>query len=243
MPDDLAMADLGRSNGSLSAGRPAGEDRIADDPWTSRGAAPPYAIGVKRSFDILGAAVLLAIAAPLMCLLALALSVGGGPVFYSQLRLGAGGKPFKCFKFRTMVPDADRRLAEYLASNPEYEQEWRTTCKLKSDPRVTPLGGFLRRSSLDELPQLLNVLLGEMSLVGPRPIREAEIQRYARRYRDYCRCRPGLTGLWQIYRDDSVDYDRRTELDSLYAGHWSFRRDLIILAKTLPAVLTARGAC
>jgi lipopolysaccharide/colanic/teichoic acid biosynthesis glycosyltransferase len=237
------MANIGGSDGAISTGRSFRREHLAAQSWTDRGAAPPYAVGIKRSFDIVGASIILLFAAPLMILLAVALTLGGGPVFFSQDRLGARGEAFRCFKFRTMVPDAERRLADYLAANPVYAEEWRTTCKLKDDPRVTSLGWFLRRSSMDELPQLLNVLLGDMSLVGPRPIKEAEIQRYARRYHDYCRCRPGLTGLWQVYRDDTVDYVRRTELDSLYAGHWSFRRDLIILAKTLPAVLTARGAC
>jgi lipopolysaccharide/colanic/teichoic acid biosynthesis glycosyltransferase len=237
------MANIGNANGALAAGRRLGQDWQGTLSWTEADGAPPSAVGLKRCFDIVGAALLLIAAGPLMLLLALALGVGGGPIFFAQERLGASGKPFRCFKFRTMVPDAERRLADYLAANPAFQEEWRTTCKLKSDPRVTKLGRFLRRSSMDELPQLLNVLRGDMSLVGPRPIKEAEIARYARRYRDYCRCRPGLTGLWQVYRDDTVDYVRRTELDSLYAGHWSFRRDLIILAKTLPAVLTARGAC
>lgn len=242
MPDDLAMANIGNADGAIAPGRALRQDWRPASRF-DEALVPPYAVGLKRCFDIVGALALLIAAGPLMILLAIALGFGGGPIFFSQERLGARGRPFRCFKFRTMVPDAERRLAEYLAANPSFQEEWRTTCKLKNDPRVTRLGWFLRRSSMDELPQLLNVLLGDMSLVGPRPIKEAEIQRYARRYHDYCRCRPGLTGLWQVYRDDTVDYVRRTELDSLYAGHWSFRRDLIILAKTLPAVLTARGAC
>jgi len=198
---------------------------------------------VKRAFDIFGALCLVAVFAPIMAFISIVLLLEGGDFLFSQERVGAGGTRFRCFKFRTMVHGSELKLAQYLDRNAALREEWERTCKLKNDPRVTALGRFLRRSSLDELPQLFNVLKGDMSLIGPRPIRAAEISRYERRFHDYCRCRPGLTGLWQIYRNEKIDYARRTELDSMYVAHWSFRRDMIILLKTIPAVLSARGAC
>lgn len=212
-------------------------------PWAHCQTTPLYRIATKRVFDVAVSLFLIILLLPLMALISAAIFWQGGNVLFFQKRMGAEGINFRCFKFRTMVPNAEARLAAYLSSDPELQQQWQLHCKLKHDPRITFLGRFLRKTSLDELPQLFNVLVGDMSLIGPRPIKAEEISRYANRYHDYCRCRPGLTGLWQVYRNDGVDYVRRTELDSLYVAHWSFRRDLVILWKTVPVVLLARGAC
>jgi exopolysaccharide production protein ExoY len=216
---------------------------IDPEPWKFSRSIPIYRITSKRVFDIFMSAGLILFFCPLMVMIAAVLIFEGGTCVFAHERVGVGGTRFRCLKFRTMVRDSEVKLAEYLNRNPALREEWNRSWKLKNDPRVTALGRFLRRSSLDELPQLFNVLSGDMSLIGPRPITAREISRYARRFHDYCRCRPGLTGLWQVYRDDDVDYLRRTELDSLYVAHWSFRRDLIILAMTVPTVLSRRGAC
>jgi exopolysaccharide production protein ExoY len=161
----------------------------------------------------------------------------GGPVLYRHNRVGFGGKQFGCLKFRTMVQDADVVLDEYFRENPEAATEWATSQKLKRDPRITFLGQVLRKSSLDELPQLFNILRGEMSCVGPRPITHEELDRYGSVANDYLRARPGLTGLWQIKGRSSVDYAGRVMLDAQYLRTWSLRADLIILASTAAAVI------
>ena len=180
---------------------------------------------------------------PLMVVVALAIHLqDGGPVLFRHRRMGLNGRPFYCLKFRTMAVDAETRLAELLARDPAARQEWAKDHKLRNDPRVTPLGAFLRRSSLDELPQLFNLLRGEMSLVGPRPIVEAEIVRYGWRYRHYCAVKPGITGLWQVSGRNDVSYRSRVALDTLYARKRSLLLDIWILAATVPAVLTKRGS-
>jgi exopolysaccharide production protein ExoY len=203
---------------------------------------PPCARPAKRFLDVVGSLSLLAIFAPVFLVIAVVVRLDGGPVLFRQWRIGASGRRFVCLKFRTMVPDAEARLGGYLASDPAARADWKRFHKLHKDARVTRVGAVLRRSSLDELPQLVNVLRGQMSLVGPRPIVDDEVSRYAERLHDYLRCRPGMTGLWQVSRREAADYARRTELDSLYAGHWSFRRDILILARTIPTVIRARGA-
>ena len=149
---------------------------------------------------------------------------------------------FLCYKFRSMVKDANKVLTDYLSSNPAARDEWNRTFKLAKDPRVSRFGMFLRRTSLDELPQLFNVLLGNMSLVGPRPIVPGEIERYSDRIHAYYRCRPGITGLWQISVRNDVAYDKRVRLDALYARRQSIRLDIVILLRTVRAVLSGRGA-
>ncbi|HKY19222.1 MAG TPA: sugar transferase [Rhizomicrobium sp.] len=195
----------------------------------------------KRLLDIFGACAALFLSAPVMVLIFLVLSVFGNPVFM-QRRVGRGGKLFSCYKFRTMVNGAEQVLAEYLRNNPAAQEEWRRTFKLTHDPRITPLGYFLRKSSLDELPQLFNVLKGDMSLVGPRPIVPAEVPRYASRIRAYHTVRPGLTGLWQVSGRNLVSYRRRVALDTVYAREHSMRLDAVILIKTVGVVLLGRGA-
>ena len=165
-----------------------------------------------------------------------------GPVFYRQKRLGRYGKPFRVWKFRSMYVDADERLKRLIAENPELADEWAHHFKLADDPRVTLLGRFLRRTSLDELPQLFNVLCGEMALIGPRPIVEGEVGYYGTSYETFSSVRPGITGLWQVSGRSDTDYDRRVALDTYYVLNWSPWMDIWILLRTALAVLFMRGA-
>lgn len=198
---------------------------------------------LKRLVDLLGGLALLALAAPLILILALAIRLTSrGPAFYSQNRLGWKGRPFRMWKFRTMVSTADAVLADYLAHHPEARAEWQRSHKLRHDPRVTPVGRILRRFSLDELPQLWNVLRGDMSLVGPRPIVDAEVAAYGETVSLYTRVRPGLTGLWQISGRNAIAFDERVELDAFYVRNWSVWLDLFILLRTGRAILGAEGA-
>ena len=189
-----------------------------------------------------GALVLLVLFGPLMVVLALAVRCEGGPALFGQWRIGACGRAFRCWKFRSMAPDAEAVLARMLAEDPATRAEWARDFKLKNDPRVTRLGRFLRRSSLDELPQLVNVLRGEMSLVGPRPIVAAEIERYGAAFEAYRACKPGITGLWQVSGRNDLDYAARVALDQRYAHSWSLAGDLMILMRTLSVVARRRGA-
>jgi lipopolysaccharide/colanic/teichoic acid biosynthesis glycosyltransferase len=166
----------------------------------------------------------------------------GGPVLFSQERIGRDGRRFRCWKFRSMHPDAEVHLAVLLASDSGLRRQWELHRKLKDDPRITPLGDFLRRSSLDELPQLLNVLLGDMSIVGPRPIVDSEIVCYDRWYRYYVAVKPGLTGLWQVSGRNDVSYRRRVAMDRLFCRAHSIKLYLDILCATVPAVLLRRGS-
>ena len=191
----------------------------------------------------LAALVLLAAIAPLMLLLALAIRRDGGPATYHQYRVGCGGRLFRCMKFRTMRQDAERRLQDVLQSSPARLAEWQRDFKLADDPRVTAVGRWLRRSSLDELPQLVNVLRGEMALVGPRPITVAELRRYGPARWDYLSVVPGMTGLWQVSGRNRTAYERRVELDRLYVRRNSLWLDCKILAKTVVVVITRDGAC
>jgi lipopolysaccharide/colanic/teichoic acid biosynthesis glycosyltransferase len=156
--------------------------------------------------------------------------------------VGYRGRSFRCFKFRSMVMNAEAALARHLQENPAVRQEWEATQKLRDDPRITPLGRFLRATSLDELPQLFNVLAGDMSLVGPRPIVQNEIVRYGAYFEDYASARPGLTGLWQVSGRSDVDYDRRVELDRSSVTAWSLSGDLMILLRTVKVVFSRVGS-
>lgn len=202
----------------------------------------PVARMMKLVLDQVGAAILLFLLAPLFIVLISLVRMDGGPAFFRHTRIGAGGRRFGCIKFRTMVTDADVVLREFLARDPNASREWRETQKLRADPRVTPIGRFLRQTSLDELPQLINVLRGEMSLVGPRPIVEAEITRYGDYIVDYYNVRPGITGLWQVSGRSDISYQQRVRLDRWYARNWTLWHDVAILAKTIPAVLRRSGA-
>ena len=197
----------------------------------------------RRGLDIMIAAVLLVLLAPMLLVVAvLVRTQDGGPALFAHDRIGLRGKSFKCLKFRTMLTDSEARLALVLASDPVARAEWERDHKLRCDPRITRLGRFLRRSSLDELPQLFNVLRGEMSLVGPRPIVEAEVSRYGRRFRHYINVRPGITGLWQVSGRNNTSYRRRVALDTVWGRSASFGFYVKILVLTVPAVLLSRGS-
>jgi UDP-galactose-lipid carrier transferase len=202
----------------------------------------PLARSAKRGFDAIFAALLLLGASPLMLALAWLVRRDGKLALYRHKRIGAGGRSFYCIKFRSMVPDADGILADLLARDPNAAAEWQATQKLRRDPRVTPIGRFLRKTSLDELPQLLNVLRGEMSLVGPRPIVTSETRFYGEYIDDYYAIRPGVTGLWQVSGRSDTTYERRVQLDVWYVRNWTLWRDIVILLKTLPIVMLRRGA-
>lgn len=186
--------------------------------------------------------VLLFIMPLMLALAALIFFNDRGPVVFRHPRIGRDGKPFDCLKFRTMELNSEQLLAELLARDAAAREEWQHDFKLRKDPRVTPIGRFLRRSSLDELPQLLNILRGEMAFVGPRPIVPAEAQKYGRRFQYYCSVKPGLTGLWQVSGRNDVTYTTRVAMDCLYVKNKSPLMDLYILAMTVPAVLSRRGS-
>ncbi|MEM6331584.1 MAG: sugar transferase [Planctomycetota bacterium] len=210
----------------------------------SRGLADRRQLRVKRTLDLVLVIAVLPIALPLFMLTALVVACSSrGPVFYRHRRLGLHGRAFGMLKFRTMRPDADRLLADYLDARPQACEQWRATHKLADDPRLTRVGRWLRRLSLDELPQLLNVLRGEISLVGPRPIIDDEVVCYGREAAVLHRVRPGITGLWQVSGRHNLPFRRRVALDAAYVRDWSLRLDLLILARTARAVATARGAC
>jgi exopolysaccharide production protein ExoY len=196
-----------------------------------------------RLLDILLTVPLLGLFLPLIALIGIFVwIVDPGPILFRHRRVGYQGKAFYCLKFRSMVVDAERRLEEVLASDPAIRAAWLRDHKLPTDPRITKLGKFLRASSLDELPQLFNVLRGEMSLVGPRPIVEAEVPRYGRYIADYHSVIPGVTGLWQISGRSDTSYRRRVALDVAFARSRSPGLYLKILVLTVPAVLLARGS-
>jgi exopolysaccharide production protein ExoY len=181
--------------------------------------------------------------APVACLLALLIKMSGsGAVLYSHPRVGRSGRVFPCLKFRTMHPDADERLRSHLASDEGLAQQWAAHQKLEPDPRVTNIGRILRSTSLDELPQLINVLRGDMSLVGPRPVTESELTRYGSAAELYLQVRPGLTGIWQVSGRNLIPYGSRVQLDKDYVVNWRLTTDLWILARTPGAVLSRRGA-
>jgi len=198
---------------------------------------------LKRIMDLIIASVTLVLAAPIMLVTAILIYFTmARPIIFSHSRVGFNGSTFRCYKFRTMVNNSQDRLNEHLAANPEAKQMWLQKQKLKDDPRVTPLGWLLRRSSIDELPQLINILRGEMSCVGPRPVTNSELQeRFGNRSRHYQIARPGLTGLWQVCGRSNLSYSARIALDYYYVRKWSLLLDLKILLYTLPAVLRVRN--
>lgn len=197
---------------------------------------------IKRIFDIVGSMCIIIVLSPILLYISRKVKKDGGSAIYGHERVGKGGKPFKCLKFRSMVVNSKEVLENLLESNPEAKAEWDATFKLKHDPRVTSIGQFLRRTSLDELPQLFNVLKGEMSLVGPRPIITAELERYNDEVDYYLLSKPGMTGLWQVSGRSDVDYDTRVYLDAWYVKNWSMWNDIAILFKTISVVLKKDGA-
>jgi Undecaprenyl-phosphate galactose phosphotransferase WbaP len=198
---------------------------------------------VKRTMDVVLGSVALLLVSPLFLLIAVAIKLRSqGPVFYKHVRVGRNGESINALKFRTMVVNADSVLEDYLALHPECQLEWQLGHKLKNDPRVSPIGKWLRHFSLDELPQLWNVLSGEMSLVGPRPVIHGEIARYGRGYELYTRVRPGITGLWQVSGRNNTTYEERVAFDEYYVRNWSVWLDAYLLVCTVKAVVTADGA-
>jgi exopolysaccharide production protein ExoY len=211
----------------------------------ARAAAPqrPVGGGVKRTLDLavaLSAAVLLL---PLFVMIAVLIKLyDGGPVFYRHRRIGMKSKPFLCVKFRTMAVNGDGQLRKHLDASPTAALEWAQTRKLKVDPRITAVGAVLRRMSIDELPQVINIVRGEMSVVGPRPIAGDEVTMYGKDAEYYFRARPGLTGAWQVSGRNDVSYSQRVALDRDYVQNWSLWHDIMIIAKTVPAVVWAKGS-
>ena len=215
------------------------DESFFSDPTSGRSVQ----IGLKYMLDRVAAVLLLVILAPVFALVAMLVGMDGGPIMFSHRRVGRDGKAFGCLKFRTMVVAAEELLPEYLRFHPEAAKEWQREQKLAFDPRVTGVGKLLRRTSLDELPQLWNVLRGEMSLVGPRPVTRGEINtHYARCAGAITSVKPGLTGLWQVSGRNDVDYEKRVALDLRYVESWSLLKDLRILVKTADVVLSRAGA-
>jgi exopolysaccharide production protein ExoY len=197
----------------------------------------------KRSFDVTAAVMALIVFSPIfLMIMALVKFSDGGSIFYGHRRVGHHGRYFDCLKFRTMVVNGDEVLREHLKANPQAAEEWRATRKLKVDPRVTAIGTVLRKLSLDELPQLINIVRGEMSVVGPRPVVDEELTLYDTFAIFYLRTRPGLTGLWQISGRNDVSYESRIAFDTQYVENWSLLRDMSIILKTIPAVCLSRGS-
>jgi Undecaprenyl-phosphate galactose phosphotransferase WbaP len=203
----------------------------------------PEARRIKRIFDIFFATLLVFAAAPVAAVAAIAIWLeSGGPIFFGHNRIGRGNRTFRLWKFRTMRTDGDAILAAHLEADPEAAAEWAETRKFRNDPRVTQVGRFLRRTSLDELPQLWNVLRGDMSLAGPRPVVEAEIEHYGASWPLYTLALPGLTGLWQVSGRSDTTYRRRVELDSAYVRNWTMGMDLMLLLRTVRVVIKGKGA-
>jgi len=197
---------------------------------------------LRRCLDRLAALVLLALFSPLMVACFLLIRRDGGPATFGHYRVGSRGHLFRCLKFRTMCPDAERVLRQVLEDNPGLREEWQRSFKLARDPRVTPVGHWLRKSSLDELPQLLNVLRGDMALVGPRPITLTELRLYGPARWQYMSVLPGMTGMWQVSGRNRLSYERRVQLDDEYVRNRSLWLDCQILARTAWVVVTRDGA-
>ncbi|SCM66086.1 exopolysaccharide production protein [Donghicola eburneus] len=200
-----------------------------------------YEGALKRVADIILAILLLPMLLPIIGLLYLIIRSDGGPGFFGHKRVGREGKIFKCWKLRSMVPDAEEHLREHLANNPAAAAEWERDFKLRDDPRITRLGAFIRKTSLDELPQIWNVLRGEMSLVGPRPVTSDELSRYGAHQWAYLMMRPGVTGLWQVSGRNDISYDERVALDTRYCREVSAVQDAIILFNTIGAITKRTG--
>ena len=205
--------------------------------------ARPYNRFIKRIFDLVLTTIGVVLLSPVFLLLAVLIKLDSrGPVIFAHQRIGKDGKLFPCLKFRTMCVDADKKLKEYLAANPEARKEWEAEFKLKDDPRVTRVGKVLRKTSLDELPQLFNVLIGQMSLVGPRPIVTAEIPQYGPYIKDFYMVHPGITGMWQVNGRSDTTYEERVQMDSWYVRNWGVWLDIMLLWRTFGVVLQHKGA-
>jgi exopolysaccharide production protein ExoY len=239
--DNLAHSrDVRESRASAASGARRESSTSGGVESQARG---PVGGAAKRAFDVITSLAAIAALLPILAILYVILyTERPGAVLFRQRRIGFDGREFTCLKFRTMAVDAERALREYLANNEEARREWHTTHKLRNDPRVTELGRFLRRSSLDELPQLFNVLMGHMSIVGPRPIVAEEIPLYREHFIDYANARPGLTGLWQVNGRNTIGYPQRVAYDVEYLRNWSFSRDMQIIFATAFHVWEGNGA-
>lgn len=196
----------------------------------------------KRILDVFLTLLLLPLILPLILIISLLIKLDSkGKIFFSHVRIGKNGTPFKCYKFRTMVINAEEVLKDVLKDE-KAKVEWGKDFKLREDPRITRIGNFLRKSSLDELPQIFNVFQGNMSFVGPRPITNAEIAKYGNNFIYYKEVKPGITGIWQISGRNDIDYDKRVNLDKQYSQSKSIREDLKIIFKTIPVIFTKKGA-
>lgn len=216
------------------------EDRLSTVMETDLGYGHQAA---KFIFDIVVTGLGTILIFPIFLLLCICVAIENkGNVFFVHMRIGRHGKPFPCYKFQTMVKDSEPVLQEYLQNNPQAQAEWAANFKLTDDPRVTRLGRILRKTSLDELPQIFNVLRGEMSLVGPRPIVQAEVAKYGKYIREYYMVRPGITGVWQTHGRSDTTYEERVAMDTWYVHNWSMWLDLKCLAKTFGAVINKKGA-
>lgn len=205
--------------------------------------ASPLNRWIKYTFDFICTLIGTVIISPLLLLIAAGIYFDSpGPVIFKHIRIGKNGKAFGCYKFRTMCMDADKKLAELLANDTAARAEWERDFKLKDDPRVTKVGKFLRKTSLDELPQIFNVLKGEMSLVGPRPVVEAELEKYGEYLDDYLMVRPGITGMWQVNGRSDTTYEERVHMDSWYVRNWSIWIDIMLLWRTVRSVIKCEGA-
>ena len=233
--------DLLRDNPTvIAAAKPASLFRS-----DTRTAVRPQPVGgtLKRAFDFYSTLVIIAMLSPLLLGLALVLRLTDkGPLLYGHKRIGFDGETFHCWKFRSMAVNGDEILEKYLRENPDQRDIWEREFKLENDPRVTAVGAVLRATSLDELPQLLNVLKGDMSLVGPRPVVAKELVNYGNQKSKYLAARPGITGLWQVSGRSDTSYAERVALDGDYVANWSLMLDLKLLFKTVPAVALAKGA-
>ncbi len=198
---------------------------------------------LKRMFDLSLSLLGMIVVIPVGCIISILVYLDSpGPIIFAHRRVGKNGREFPCYKFRSMVPNAQEVLTEYLASHPEAQEEWERDFKLKDDPRITRIGAILRKTSLDELPQLINVIKGEMSLVGPRPIVKAEIEKYGEYFQDFCLVPPGITGMWQVNGRSDTTYEERVQMDSWYVRNWSVWIDMVYLLKTFSVVLKRKGA-
>ena len=201
------------------------------------------ALFIKRAMDIVGALLFFTLFGWLFAICWLAvLTASGGPAIFTQPRYGRDGKVFRCYKFRSMVRNAEDVLRIHLDTNSSAHEEWQTFQKLKKDPRVTKVGALMRKASLDELPQIWNVLKGDMSFVGPRPCMRGQVNLYGRHWVEYCAMRPGITGLWQVSGRNSLGYSDRVALDAKYVNQWSIWMDVRILVKTVIVVLAGQGS-
>lgn len=205
--------------------------------------ASPLNRWIKYSFDFICTLIGTVIISPILLLISIWIYFDSpGPVIFKHIRIGKNGKAFGCYKFRTMCMDADKKLAELLANDTAAKAEWERDFKLKDDPRVTKVGKFLRKTSLDELPQIFNVLKGEMSLVGPRPVVEEELEKYGEYLDDYLMVRPGITGMWQVNGRSDTTYEERVHMDSWYVRNWSIWIDIMLLWRTVRSVIKCEGA-